>query len=168
MREEFEPGRRMGEAVLRALNFRDGFTHMEWFRTADGEAVFGEIAARPPGAHTVDLMNYACDVDFYTGWAEATCHRRFTQPVQRKYNAAWIFKRAQGPGHIQRIEGLDWLMNELGPHLCAVELPRVGEPRRNWKQVLKGDGMIVLRHPDLNTTLEMADAVGTRLQIYAG
>ena len=27
-----------------------GFTHMEWFLKADGEAVFGEIGARPPGA----------------------------------------------------------------------------------------------------------------------
>ena len=43
--EEYAAGREMGRAVLRALNFQTGFTHMEWFRKPDGEVVFGEIAA---------------------------------------------------------------------------------------------------------------------------
>ena len=162
------PGRKMGEAVLKALGFKTGLTHMEWYRTPSGEAVFGEIAARPPGAHTVDLMNFACDIDLFTGWAEATCHGRFSQSVQRKYNSVWIFKRAQGRGRIQRIEGLEKLMAEIGPHVCVMDLLPVGSPRRNWKQVLKGDGMVVLRHPDLQRTLEMADRVGVELQLYAG
>ena len=40
-------GRQMGEAVLAALGFRSGFTHMEWYLKADGEAVFGEIGGPP-------------------------------------------------------------------------------------------------------------------------
>ncbi len=79
-------GRRMGEAVIAALEFRTGFTHMEWFRKDDGEAVFGEIAARPPGASSVDIMNFASDVDLYEGWAEAVLHRRFSTSVNRKFN----------------------------------------------------------------------------------
>ena len=62
-------GRELGGAVLRALGFRDGFTHMEWYRKADGEVVFGEIGARPPGARTVDVMNYATDADLFSAWA---------------------------------------------------------------------------------------------------
>src|SRR6185437_13104207 len=42
-------GRELGHAVLRALGFTDGFTHMEWYRKGDGEVVFGEIGARAPG-----------------------------------------------------------------------------------------------------------------------
>jgi biotin carboxylase len=53
-------GIRMGEHVIRALEFESGFTHMEWYRKADGEVVFGEIGARPPGAHQVDQMKFAC------------------------------------------------------------------------------------------------------------
>ena len=64
-------GRELGRAVLRALGFADGFTHMEWYRKADGEVVFGEIGARPPGARTVDVMNYATDADLFTAWAHA-------------------------------------------------------------------------------------------------
>src|SRR5262249_41907513 len=76
-----ERGRKIGEAVLEAMNFQTGFTHMEWHRKADGEAVFGEIACRPPGAFTVDIMNYASDADHFRGWAEAVLHGDFRQPV---------------------------------------------------------------------------------------
>ena len=158
----------MGEEVLAALGFQTGFTHMEWFRTPSGEAVFGEIAARPPGAHLVDLMNYACDIDVFTGWAEATCHGSFSQRVERKYNAAWIYKRARGQGRIQRIEGLAPLMAELGEHVKVLDLLPLGAMRRNWKQTLISDGMIIVRHPDLARTLEIADRFATELAMFAG
>jgi formate-dependent phosphoribosylglycinamide formyltransferase (GAR transformylase) len=161
-------GREMGAAVLKALDFDTGYTHMEWFLTPSGEAVFGEIAARPPGAHLVDLINFASDVDTFTGWAEAVCHGRFTQPIERKYNAAWIYKRAQGQGRIHRIEGLTQLMAELSEHVVVLDLLPVGAPRRNWKQTLVSDGMIIVRHPDLQKTLEIADRFGTELRIFAG
>jgi hypothetical protein len=161
-------GRAMGRAVLEALDFRTGFSHMEWYLKADGEAVFGEIGARPPGARTVDTMNFACDLDLYRGWAEAVAHRRFTQPVVRRYNSVVVFKRARGQGRIHRIEGLQNLLARFGPGVVAVDLLPVGAPRRNWKQSLLSDGWVVVRHPDLASALAMADAVGTDLQIFAG
>lgn len=164
---ELEAGRRMGEAVIDALGFGTGYTHMEWYRTKDGEAVFGEIGGRPPGAYLVDLINYASDIDTYTGWAECVVHGRFTQPVERKYNAAWVFKRARGRGRIRRYEGLEALMAEIGPHVCALELNPIGSPRRDWRAVLAGDGMVIVRHPDLQTTFEMAGKVASRLQVVA-
>lgn len=164
---ELEPGRRMGVDVLKALNFRSGYTHMEWYRKADGEAVFGEIAARPPGARLVDLINFASDVDTYTGWAEAVTLGRFTQKAERKYNSAFVIKRAQGEGIVRRIEGLSGLMAEYGPHVCAVDLVPIGAPRRNWQATLVADGIVMVRHPDLQRTLEIADAFSTRLQLYA-
>jgi hypothetical protein len=44
--QELQGGRKLGREVIRALGFRDGFTHMEWFRTPQGEAVFSEIGGR--------------------------------------------------------------------------------------------------------------------------
>jgi formate-dependent phosphoribosylglycinamide formyltransferase (GAR transformylase) len=161
-------GRRMGEAVNKALGFKTGFTHMEWFLKPDGEAVFGEIGARPPGAGLVDLMNFANDIDLFGGWAEAVVHGRFSAAVQRKYNCAHIYKRAQGQGCIQNITGLAGLMADYGPHICAIDLLPIGAPRRNWKQSLRSDGMVIVRHPDFATTCEIADQVGIRLQIFAG
>ena len=161
-------GVEMGRRVLRAMGFTDGFTHMEWYLKADGEAVFGEIGARPPGARTVDLMNFANDIDLFTGWAEAVCHGRFSQPITRPYNAASIFKRAHGQGHIQRIEGVGPLLAQYGESIPVVDLLPIGAPRRDWTQTLISDGMVIVRHPDLATTMEIADRVGAEIQLYAG
>ena len=163
-----QPGIEMGRAVLEALGYRTGFTHMEWFLKEDGEAVFGEIGARPPGARSTEIMNYGCDIDVFRGWAEAVCHHRFSQPVRRRYNAAVIFKRARGEGRIQRIEGLESLLARYRPQIVSIDLLPPGAHRRDWKQTLLSDGWLIVRDPDLETTVRIADAVGTDLQIYAG
>ncbi|MGH2570564.1 MAG: ATP-grasp domain-containing protein [bacterium] len=160
-------GRKMGFDVLKALDFRTGFTHMEWFRRDDGTAVFGEIGARAPGVRTVDLMNFASDIDLFRGWAEAACHGRFTQPVERKYFSAGIFKRAQGSGIVRKIEGLDRILAEYGDYVCAVDLTPVGHAARDWRRSVLADGFVMLRHPDLESTLRMADRVATDVQLYA-
>lgn len=165
---DLRAGRDMGVAVLKALGFQTGYTHMEWYRTAAGEAVFGEIGARPPGAGLVDLINYACDIDTYRGWAECVVHGRFSQVVERRYNAAWIYKRARGHGRIQRYEGLEAILTEFAPHIVDLDLNPIGSPRRDWKKVLVGDGLIVVRHPDLATTRRMAEHIAAHLHIVAG
>jgi hypothetical protein len=158
----------MGEAVIAAMGFTSGFTHMEWYRTAAGEVVFGEIGARAPGARLTDLMNVSCDIDLFTGWAEAVCHGRFSQPVERRYNAAMVIKRAQGQGRITHVEGLGHLMATIGEHIVNVDLVEIGQPRRDWRQTVLSDGIVVVRHPDLDTTYAMADRIGTELHLYAG
>lgn len=167
-REDLRPGIELGLSVLKALDFQDGFSHMEWFRTGTGEAVFGEIGCRPPGARTVEIMNIASDIDLYRGWAEAVLHGTFSQETHRRYNSAVIFKRATGEGRIQRVSGLDSLLQHFGPHVVSVNLLPVGARRRNWKATLLSDGHITVRHPDLDTCLEIADRVGTDVQLFAG
>lgn len=166
--EYLRPGYEIGKAVLKALDFQTGFTHMEWYLKSDGEAVFGEIAARPPGANTVDLMNYANDFSAYDGWAEAVVHGGFSQPINRTYNSANVFKRAQGQGRIQSVKGLESLMADFGEHVCVVDLLPIGAQRRNWKQTLRSDGMVIVRHPEFETACHIADQFGMRLQMYAG
>ena len=166
-RPELAAGRELGRRVIEALGFRTGFTHMEWFLTPSGEAVFGEIGGRPPGGRSVDLMNYTNDFDVYVGWAEAVTRGEFNQTAHRRYNAAAIFKRARGQGHICAIHGLDDLRRRFGQHIVVENLLPIGAPRRNWRQTLLSDGYLIVRHPQLDKTLEIADAVGTDLQIDA-
>jgi len=165
---EVRGGRDMGFAVLEALEFHSGFTHMEWFLTESGEVVFGEIGARPPGARTVDLMNFSNDCDLFRGWAEAVCYGTLSEPLNRRYNVASIFKRAQGEGRIQKITGLSSYLSRYGQHVAAVELLPVGAHRRNWKQTLLSDGYIIVRHPDLASCCEISDRFGVEVQMYAG
>jgi hypothetical protein len=142
---------------------------MEWFRTAKGEAVFGEIGARPPGARLVHLMNYASDIDLFKGWAEAVCWGHLSQETSKKYNCGVIFKRAQGPGNIVRkYEGLDRLMARFREHVMVIDLTPIGSPRRDWKNSAIGDGWIVVRHPDLQTALAIGDAFASELTVVSG
>jgi biotin carboxylase len=160
-------GVKMGFEVIHALGFERGFTHMEWYRKADGEVVFGEIGARPPGAHQVDQMNYACDFDVFLEWARAVTRGEFAARIERKYNVALIFKRAQGQGIIRAIEGLDSIQQRYGPTIAWNNLLPVGARRRNWRQTLVSDGFLMIRHPDLATTLAIADEVGERVHLFA-
>jgi formate-dependent phosphoribosylglycinamide formyltransferase (GAR transformylase) len=163
---DVKAGIAQGHDVLKALEFGTGFTHMEWFYTAKQEAVFGEIAARPPGAHTVDLMNYVGDVDLFNGYAEADLKGTFSTSTERKYNVSNIFKRAQGKGRIRRVEGLESIMARFGEHIVHVDLLQVGAERRNWVQTLVSDGYVTVWHQDLQAFYAISDEVGTDLQLY--
>jgi formate-dependent phosphoribosylglycinamide formyltransferase (GAR transformylase) len=164
---ELQGGRALGAAVVKVLGFREGFTHMEWYRKGDGEVVFGEIGARPPGARTVDVMNYATDADLFVAWGEAVTHGRISQQIERRYNAASIFKRANGAGRITHYEGLDRLLAEYGDHVAALDLLPVGAPRRDWRATIVSDGMVIVRHPELSKTVQMSDRFAADLQLYA-
>ncbi len=167
-REDLTAGVELGKRVLEALEFETGFTHMEWYRKADGEVVFGEIGARPPGAHQVDQMNYACDFDVFVEWANAIVGGASVGEVDRRYNVATVYKRAQGEGRIQRIEGLEEIVERYGEFIVWENLLPVGAHRRNWRQTLVSDGFIMLRHPDLEETMAIADEIGKGLQLIAG
>ena len=153
--------------MLAALGFRSGFTHMEWYRKADGEAVFGEIGARPPGARVVDVMNFATDGDIYVGWAKAVVHGPDAATgahVQRR-------RHLQAGPRLRRgsagVEGLDRLMAEYGEHIALVDLLPVGAPRRDWRSTVTGDGMVVVRHPELQQVIEMTERFAEDLTLYA-
>ena len=165
---DLQSGRQMGGEVLPALGFRTGFTHMEWYRKADGDAVFGEIGARPPGARAVDLMNYATDGDLFVAWAEAVAHGRLSHPLERKFNSGVVFKRARGAGRITHVEGLDKLLAEYGDHLVLMDLLPIGAPRRDWRATLISDGMIIVRHPELQPVIEMTERIASDVHMYAG
>lgn len=161
------PGVELGHGVLKALGFETGFTHMEWFRTESGEAVFGEIGGRPPGARLVHAMNYSADIDLFKGWAEATCYGRLSQDTTKKWNAAMIFKRAEGDGLVTEHRGLRGLMRRYGKYVASIELTPIGEPRRDWRRVVVGDGWIVVRHEDLRDCLEVSERFVKDLTVIA-
>ena len=165
--KDLADGVQMGFDVIKALEFDTGFTHMEWYRKSDGEVVFGEIGGRPPGAHQVDQMKYACDFDVFKALGAGGYPRSHGGAFERRYNVATIYKRARGVGRITRIEGTEALQARFGEHVVWNTLLPPGTPRRDWLKTLVSDGFIMLRHPDLEETMAMADAVGSELQMYA-
>jgi len=165
--ERLVPGVELGRKVLTALGMGDGFTHMEWFLTPKGEAIFGEIGCRPGGAHLVDQMNYTCDIDLFREWARVATWQKFEAPTARKYNVGIVFKRAAGRGRIARIDGLREWLREAGPWAVEEKLLREGTPRRNWKQTLLSDGHVIVRHPEWAEAQRLSFAAATGIKIYA-
>lgn len=161
------PGLALGRAALQALGMGDGFTHMEWFLTPSGEAVFGEIGCRPGGAHLVDQMNYTSDDDLFTEWARVVCHHRFEGSGERKFNCGIVFKRAKGRGRITRIEGLEAWKKAAGEWVVHDTLLRPGTPRRNWKHTLVSDGFVMVRHPEWSEAHRLCFAAATDVEMFA-
>ena len=158
----------LGRQVIETLGFESGITHMEWFRTPKGEAVFGEIGGRAPGGRLPHAMNFSADMDVFRGWAEAVCYGRLTQDTEKRYNVGVVFKRAEGVGRIERIEGLESLLMRYGEHVAHLDLVQVGEPRRDYRKVVEGVGWLVVRHPDLERTIDLTDHFATELRMFAG
>ena len=161
------PGIARGRAVLRALGMGTGFSHMEWYKRADGEAVFGEIAARSPGGKLVDQMCLANDIDLYREWARSVCWRSFEAVPQRRYHVAALFKRAEGEGCVVRVDGLDELRARLGASLVAAEVLPIGHPRHDWRRTRLSDGHVIVRHPDYATCRAMERFAIETLRIHA-
>ena len=63
--------------------------------------------------------------------AEAVVHGHLSQPLERKFNAGCVFKRAKGVGRITHIEGLDRLLADYGEHVVVAPPDRC--PRRDWR-----------------------------------
>jgi ATP-grasp domain-containing protein len=163
----FAPALDLGRRVLSALGMGDGFTHMEWFMTPTGEAVFGEIGCRPGGACLVDQMNYTIDADLFREWARVVCWHSFEAGTERRYNVGVVFKRAKGQGRITSIAGLNEFMRRYGQWVVEDKLLRPGTPRRNWQQTLISDGYLIMRHPDWDEAHRMATAAATDVVLYA-
>jgi len=135
----------MNERALRALGQKDGISHMEWFRRADGSFVISEVAARPPGVHIMPMMGHAHEMDMIRAWAELVSFERFT-PRERRFSVGCAFFRAQGPGdRVVRIRGLDEAQREVGAHVIDRSLPRIGAPRSTHYE---GEGWAIVRHPE--------------------
>jgi hypothetical protein len=48
-----------------------------------------------------------------------------------------------------------------------VDLLPVGAPRRDWRAVLISDGMIVVRHSELQRVIDMTERFAADLHMYA-
>ena len=159
-------GRQMGQQVIEALGFETGFTHMEWYLKPDGEVVFGEIGARPPGVRVVDQMNFNTDGDVYVGWAEAVVHGRMRE-LEHRHNVGMICKRAHGAGRITAVQGMDGLLQQYGDDVVLVDLLPIGAPRRDWRATTIGDGIVIVRHHELQRVIEMTERFASDLTLYA-
>jgi hypothetical protein len=83
-----------GRRVLQAFDVRERFFHFEFFRSnKDGRLIALEVNMRPPGGPTVDLWNYANEIDMYWEWANIVVNNRFVERYTRKYHGVYVGRK---------------------------------------------------------------------------
>lgn len=100
-----------GRALARAFGVRERPFHFEFFRLPDGALVPLEVNIRPPGGLTVDMFNYANDIDFYREWANMVVHGRFEATLTRPYACAYAGRK----NRLTYRRSHEQVLRELGP-----------------------------------------------------
>lgn len=104
---------RLNRRALRALGVERGMTHLEVFLTRRGP-VFGELAARPPGGHLLELMELAYGFDPWAAWLAAELGGEPALPAGRPRQYAAVRVLHPGAGRVVRVEGLDEARRQAG------------------------------------------------------
>jgi hypothetical protein len=134
----------LGRKAVKAFDIRERFFHIEFFRK-DSETYHAlEVNVRPPGGFTVDMMNYACDIDIFRWWADMVVWDRKDFNFERKYHVAHAARR---DGTLYKLEHGE-LLRRLGPLVVA---------HREVPQALSdamGNYTYFLRSPDLGELLQ--------------
>jgi len=158
---DFDPIRRAADEALHALGLVNGFSHLEWFRRADGSAAVSEVGARPPGAQFTTLMSYAHDVDMYAVWARLMVYDEI-DPPERRWAVGAAYLRPQGHGRVRAVHGIDRLDPAL--HELVVEA-RLPEPGQSTSTSYEGDGYVVVRHHDTAVVEEALEELITTIRV---
>ena len=126
------------------------------------DALVGEIAARPPGAHIVLANSYAHDVDMYRAWARAVVDDAFDGPWPRKYAVGVAFLRGIGRGRVSAIRGVDAANAKVGKLVVESRLPAIGTPRADSYE---GEGYVIVRDPDTEVVKAAVKTVIETIQL---
>ena len=84
----------VGRRVVQAFGIRERPFHIEFFRLAEGTLVALEVNLRQPGGLTVDMFDYANDMDFYRAWAEVVTAGTTEVDLTRPYCCLYAGRKA--------------------------------------------------------------------------
>jgi len=128
----------LGRRAVRAFRVHERFFHAEFFMDEKDCAAL-EINVRPPGGCSLDMMNWACDIDLYRLWARSVVCGESRFDYERKYNVAHVGRRES----IRYRRSHEEALREVAPLLVAhMQLPKLF-------RVAMGDHVYFLRHPEL-------------------
>lgn len=130
--------------VHAALGIDHGISHVELFLTDDGP-VFGEVAARPPGGHLMELIQLAYGFDPWEALLRIELGERPPLPSSAGRSAGvWVLH--PGPGVVADVSGVDDVMVADGVVRvrCAVTTgdrvrPRVGSGESVGEVVVRAE-----------------------------
>ncbi|MFW5687088.1 MAG: ATP-grasp domain-containing protein [Halanaerobium sp.] len=106
-----------GLKTVTAFEIKERFFHFEYFKLSDGRIVALEVNIRPPGGLTLDMFNYANDINIYKAYAEMVAHGSFNENISRKYNCFYIGRK----NFINYKHSLQDIINKYGDYIVLQE-----------------------------------------------
>ena len=133
-----------GRKAVRAFRIHERFFHTEFLVDDGGACVALEMNVRPPGGYSLDMMNWACDIDLYRLWARSVVCEESHFDYERKHNVAHVGRRRS----IRYRRSHEEVLREVGALVVAhMEFPPLF-------RVAMGDYVYFLRDPDLGRLRE--------------
>lgn len=101
---------------------------------------------RPPGGPTVDLFNYAHDIDLYWEWANIVVNNRFVETYSRKYHCCFVGRKFNK----HYLHSHEAVMDAFGRAIVH------HQPMPSVFALAMGDYYYLVRSPDLSEILAAA------------
>ncbi len=116
----------LGRRTVRAFAIRERFFHIEFFKEAEDQFRLLEVNVRPPGLFSIDMMNYACDVDLYAAWARlVTGADPGLAGYERAYHVTYVGRRS----HLSYSTSHEQVIRDLGDRVVLHdEVPQAFRP----------------------------------------
>ena len=100
---------------------------------------------RPPGGLTMDMFNYANDIDLYREWAHIVAHNRFTAKYSRPYHCCFAGRRT----HKRYAHSHEEVVEALGARLVLTPAAEKGTGMvRVANELAKKNGWFLTRQFD--------------------
>ncbi len=149
LREIPEGLKDVGFKTVAAFDIRERFFHIEFFKV-DGAAV-GDLAQRgreeaavsdrgahwvalelnmrPPGGLTMDMFNYANDIDLYQQWANVVVSNSFTAKYTRRYHCGYAGRKQHRTYRLSHAEVLQKYDKFISHHeaISGIMAPAIGD-----------------------------------------
>lgn len=106
-----------GMKTAEAFDLKERFFHFEYFKLDDGRIVALEVNVRPPGGLTLDMFNYANDINIYRAYAELVAQGSFGQDISRKYNCFYVGRK----NFLNYKHSLEDIINNYGNYIVLHE-----------------------------------------------
>ncbi len=79
-----------GLSAVKEFGLKERFFHIEFFRTKEGSLIALEVNVRPPGGLSLDMFNYASDIDVYNTYARLVSGKEIDTLVDIKYHCGYV------------------------------------------------------------------------------
>ena len=146
--------RAVGLRTVAAFDVRERPFHFEYFEQPDGTLVALEVNMRQPGGLTVDMWDYANEIDFYRAWARVVVHGTTEIATARPYACLWAGRKHGKAYRLSHDEAIARAGDRLLLHA----------PVEPVFAAAIGDDGFILRGPDLAEL----QAIAVDIQALAG